>query len=67
MTDYQERGNSLVKFFKYKEIKTKYKKHSRTTSQLSVPEKPKADTKEHLNIKFRLDNSVILQLKDLEQ
>ena len=67
MDDYKDRGNSLVKFFKYKEIKSKYKKHNRTASHLSIPEKRKADTKEHLNIKFRLDNGVILQLREVER
>ena len=49
--DVSERGNTLVKFFKYKEIKSKYKK-SKTLAMVDTLKKLADNEQSHLIPKY---------------
>ena len=67
ISDRTERGNTIVKFFKYKDIKNKYKKSKTQNVSLPVQSSKKEDDDHLMSLKYKLDNTVIKDLKDAER
>ena len=62
MEELKQRDNTMVKFFKYKEIKQKYKKGKRAeTLPTNFMRNSGSDTSK---LKYRIDQDIVKMLKD---